>query len=355
MSGTHGFDGGQIAILVLDIACILLIIGANVFVIVLFLSQKKLRIASNYYIISLCGANLLAGCFGLPAEMMVFFSQGHRAMACRIFQYFIHVIDCAEIYSLVLISYDRRRVVLSKLQHHSTSMRRAVAAISVTWFASVLYGFRAPFMYSVDLYVIESGVNISECGITHYGDHRDTLSRWFIALDFLLLFLLPLVVIAALYVSLVQQLRRKNVDQSSHDRTAKVIRIVSSVIGVFFVCNVPTRVLDIYVFLGPGIFYGEEVTREVFDLIKFSNFGLNVIIYVLVNDGFRSSAHKIFARMRNACRGQKIQPVVAVAVGVSVTEGNSAETLKAGGLTVTTGLTIMQKEQKSQYKGSNVG
>ncbi len=299
---------GPLAIFVLDIACILLITGANLFAISLFCLNKQLRIASNYYVMSLCGANLLAGCLGLPAEMLIFFSNNFRDIACRTFQYFIHVIDGAEIYSLVLISHDRRWVLLNKVQHHSTSVRRAAVAIATTWLAFVLYGFRAPFMYNMETYIINHAVNITECGMSFYGDHWDVVNRWFIVLDFLILFLVPLTVIIALYASLVQRLRRESMEQHSRERVAKVIRIVSAVICVFFFCNIPSRVLDLYVFLGPGVFRGEPVAREICDLVKFANFGLNVIVYVLLNDGFRSSAIKQLTRMRNTCRMIKIQP-----------------------------------------------
>ncbi len=345
MSASNEFDGGQIAIFFLDIACILLIIGANVFVISLFLFQKKLRIASNYYIISLCGANLMAGCFGLPAEMMVFFYNEFQSLSCQTFQYFIHVIDCAEIYSLVLISHDRRRVVLSKqLQHHSTSMRRALAAISVTWLVSVLYGVRAPFLYTVDAYVVDSGTNITECGITHYGDHRDVLGAWFIALDFLFLFLAPLLVIVALYASLVHQLRKRSMPQQSQGRVPKVVQVVSSVVAVFFVCNIPTRILDIYVFLGPGVYVGEKITREICDLVKFASFGLNVIVYVLINDGFRSSARKYIAS--GICHKVKIHPAGLMKAGVSIIGQKGGEIRVA---TVTTNTQIGDNSYCEKY------
>ncbi len=316
-------EEGQETLLALVSLCLLFIISTNALVIWLFCTHRSLRIVSNYYVLSLCVANLLAGGVGLPTEIMAFYVSNPSTTSCRVFEYAIHAIDCAEIYSLVLIAYDRRRVILGKPKTQSSSSRWPhVLAIGITWLLSLAYGARAPLMYDIAEYVVSDGNEttvIKECGVElHTGTHV-TPQQILIAVDYVILFVFPLLLMSGFYAAVVHKLKEQT-HGHSYNRRLKVLRIVLTLVLLFFLCNLPSRTLDVYVYLGPGPFPHEKVTREIFDLVKAINFGLNVVVYALVNDSYRQALKKSLRRVRRKCCPSRVGPEV---IGTIATDAGS--------------------------------
>ncbi|ELU06336.1 hypothetical protein CAPTEDRAFT_204210 [Capitella teleta] len=273
------------AFFVLDILATSAVVLVNITVLHLVLKLRK----KQAYIISLLSANLSAGLLALPFAIYTHFGPSNRDIFCQIFKYFIHVSECAEVYSLVAIAVNRYQVVVSRqIDGSSKSKIPSKIGVVIVWFTALLYSTVAPFLFEHQIVVIQNGATVYRSAECIFID-KPLLQKVFVMADTLVLFVVPLVLIIAAYGFLVTYLRHesRNISASTVNSRRRVVLTVLILVGIFVLFNLPLLLLDIYVTFGPGHFAYEAIVLEAFEFGAMLNFCVNPFVYALMSSSIK--------------------------------------------------------------------
>ena len=264
--------------------CALFILVPNLLVLAVVSRTRSLWTVPTLYMLSLCLADILAGALVLPVAILTHLNLPSTAL-CRTMSYLLHLVEAAGVYSLVIIAYDRFRVIVFR-KRIGTTRARALIIISGVWAVAVGYPMYKPFKYGV----ANRGRNgtgsdvILECVIGDYGpgDVWSEIARDLLLVDFLFLFGIPLILITAFYTIVVVRANPAISEEVTVSRRQwRVFQTVSVLLVTFVTFTLPLYILDMYVYIGPGVFPGERVARQVLEAFSLSVYGLNAIMYAL--------------------------------------------------------------------------
>jgi hypothetical protein len=273
--------GIRLAFLVLDITVTCAVLLTNSVVLHLVLKVRK----RQSYIVSLLVANLSAGLLALPFAIVTHFGHVQKTIICQIFHYFIHMAECAEVYSLVAIAVDRYQVVISRqLDGSSKSKVSSTLGVALIWTSSLLYSVALPFLYEHRVVITENGDSLyrsSECAFTN----NVMRNRICVAFDAAALFVAPLIVISAAYAGLLIYIKKesRSVSVGAMKSRKKVVRTVLILVGIFVTFNLPLLILDIYIAFGPGHVAYENAIQAALECSAMLNFCVNPFVYALMS------------------------------------------------------------------------
>lgn len=272
-----------LSFLILEILATCVILFINTFVLILVLKCRK----KQHYVVSLIAANLSAGILVLPFTIFAHVTRTHSSLPCQLFHYFIHVAECAEVYSLVAIAVDRYLVVINRQVNGSSKSKvPSRFGVAIIWFVSIIYSIASPFLHELHVIVIADGdamYRSSEC----ISIDSPVLHKTFVIMDAIVLFVAPLVIISAAYTGLVFFIRKESRNRSIASSRRKVVRTVLLLVGIFVVFNLPLLILDIYLAFGPGHFAYEGIVQRALELAAMLNFCVNPFVYALMSSSIR--------------------------------------------------------------------
>lgn len=147
---------------ILDLAIFICSVVGNSVVIYVISSDKKLRIKSNYHILSVAVADLTIGLVGIPLGVVAVSSpkpvnqnsllrqklvpQGvtgfpHEFYMCLLLNCFLMSVFAVSMFSLVAVSIDRCWAVCFPVTYHVTSKRNTRWMIAACWVFGTFFGF----------------------------------------------------------------------------------------------------------------------------------------------------------------------------------------------------------------------
>lgn len=195
----------------------------------------------------------------------------------------------SNIFCVVAIACDRHRAVVHPLEKKLT-FRQCIRNVVFVWFCAGLYGIRAAIVFDVTeekRFTDSKWQSFYQCAVPK---NNIEVNRYFLLLDFLVMYSVPLVVILVLYAKIWMAMRRSGSKvQAPHmaqKRRKKVVKMLLMVVLVFAVCQLPVHAWELLVYWGSGPFSCYLIVKDLFDLVSFSNGWLNVIAYILFNDSF---------------------------------------------------------------------
>ena len=264
----------------------------------LFLVFKKSSSSrvTNLFIANMAVADLLLT-FTLMPYQVVFFYRGAvwpggamGTVTCKALLYVMPVSIAATVLTMLIISIDRFYAVFYPLRGKLFRKPRFLSAI--IWILSLVLMIPYAFYSEVDF---DKRQNAYLCLQFSSGADPYVVKIFHICL-FVLLYALPLFIMAVLYVLICRKLWLRKIpgNLSSSNRAVmemskrKVVRLLAIIVVVFALCWFPTYVNHYYWFVRPNERKKLPLgVQFVFLWLAHANSAINPCLYILLNDSFR--------------------------------------------------------------------
>ena len=228
--------------IVLSIVAFLSFIG-NTLEIIAFLRSKNLRTSTNYYITSMAFSDVI---FVLSVWMLYSMSRfsvlenNVAPFVCRLNSYFWYLSCSVSVLSLVLISVDRFVATVFPMKISMMTGRIRAIFILLTWIFPMAF-------YIPVLYDVRPAKEAERPWICFWGELNALLLFAYSMVEVVLLYLLPLIIVAILNVWIVKSLRKRNpaIQENSHisitrnKRNHRVMKMLLVIIVFFFLSYTP--------------------------------------------------------------------------------------------------------------------
>lgn len=282
------------------ILVILLSLFGNVMVVRVVHKNRRMRTITNYLIINMALADLLTTVFNiLPTLYWIFRGLDVWAVGgwigetlCKLLNFAQSVSITVSVFTLCAIAFDRFFAIFRPLKRVIT-FRVAKGIIGASWMSSIVVA-------GPQLYVLTTAgeKGRAQC-VEHWGAPFDeaTAPRDYTIALFVLLYALPLAVIAFLYTVIMLKLWRRRapgqeltLNQENKDRTnRKVLKMLVTVVIVFALSWLPLYV-RMFVMFAESDRYVCGLPYEMDFLTLYlghANSAINPYIYVIFNENYR--------------------------------------------------------------------
>lgn len=289
-------------------------VTGNVITCIVIIKSPSLRNATNYYLFNLAVSDLILLIVGMILDFKVLWKKYPWIWGlalCRILHYLYSVAYHVSVLTVLAFSFERYLAICHpfRLNNNMKKIKRPIVFIIVLWIIGLIFSsnqlFRrltkTVFQFAADLIVdpeklIDCELIYNLNGLIH--NH----------LDFLLFFVLPMLVIIILYVKIGNKLRDScrvktlNSGKSSsfmrqfqiRNSSIKMLRVV---VAVTFICWAPNNII----FMLEQIGIVQSLEYEIYHWVMFlSNLFfyastiVNPIIYNLMSSRYREAFKEIF-------------------------------------------------------------
>lgn len=249
-------------VIVLCVAGFMAVLGNGVLVCLLATTKDSLKSLSNYYMMSMSIADTLVGLFVTSSVITTVLDVSLPSGWCYISPYFELVALSAEIFSFILISYDRYLAIAKALLYHPTK-KSVVLSLAIVWVSAIIYSVRVFLQYEVTKLMKKDSQDHNDlddvanatidtdggtqtrndfCNLLNEEDYSDLIFR---CVDFIVLFVAPIVCMVYWYRCIIQKLWAANTTNAhSVNRKKRIIKMLIVNVAVFFVCWIPFYLSD---------------------------------------------------------------------------------------------------------------
>ncbi|XP_054058848.1 G-protein coupled receptor 83 isoform X2 [Rissa tridactyla] len=276
----------------------------NVLVCHVVIKTKRMHSATSLFIVNLAVADIMITLLNTPFTLARFvnstwiFGKG-MCHVSRFAQYCsLHV----SALTLTAIAVDRHQVIMHPLKPR-TSAAKGVIYISVIWIMATC--FSLPHAIYQKLFTFEYSEEVTRClCLPDFPEPADLFWKYLDLATFILLYVLPLLIISAAYVTVAKKLWLRNVigDVTTEQyfalrkKNKKTIKMLMLVVILFAVCWFP---LNCYVILlSSQTIHTNNALYFAFHWFAMSSTCYNPFIYCWLNDSFRSELKALL----NICR-----------------------------------------------------
>ncbi|XP_074662153.1 neuropeptide CCHamide-1 receptor-like [Tubulanus polymorphus] len=278
--------------------------------------HRALKTVPNAYIINLATADLvmIIICVPFTATVYTLTSWPFGVTICKIVDFLQTVSTCVVIFTLTALSIERYKLILSPSWYQATtSSNRVIISILVMWALALLIGM--PDLITATVIRYHSSDNQHFCVCTPYPTEWTNYIRYHICARFVVLFAIPVIIIAVCYINLAATLMNTGFSSYAVERTAltddnkltlsqtttgnnvnqmkkrrvKLAGVVLALVLVFIICWFPRHVYLMWFYFDPGHF---NMTWHVFKItgfcLIFLNSCINPITIYLLDQTFRS-------------------------------------------------------------------
>ncbi|NXW37535.1 GPR83 protein, partial [Phaetusa simplex] len=276
----------------------------NVLVCHVVIKTKRMHSATSLFIVNLAVADIMITLLNTPFTLARFvnstwiFGKG-MCHVSRFAQYCsLHV----SALTLTAIAVDRHQVIMHPLKPR-TSTAKGVIYISVIWIMATC--FSLPHAIYQKLFTFEYSEEVTRClCLPDFPEPADLFWKYLDLATFILLYVLPLLIISAAYMTVAKKLWLRNVigDVTTEQyfalrkKNKKTIKMLMLVVILFAVCWFP---LNCYVILlSSQTIHTNNALYFAFHWFAMSSTCYNPFIYCWLNDSFRSELKALL----NICR-----------------------------------------------------
>lgn len=275
-------------------ACIIYIVAAH----------KRMKSTFNFLIVNMAIGDLLVSLFIMPSEVKFLYagqtwiSGGLGSVTCKFVNFSGVLSIAATIITLVFISLDRYFAILHPFAGVPV-IRNTKLVTSVIWISSSLY-------FSLYLVLFDSVPSADgsrwDCRMVwNYlsadRSKRFEVARAYFMTTFVVLYLIPLAIIAGLYIPIGYRLwsreipgvataHQKRQNQSSK---RKVLRMLIIVVVTFALCWLPTHIMHFMAYFFTDTYKALLAFRHVetsFYFLSHANSAINPCFYIFLNERF---------------------------------------------------------------------
>ncbi|XP_066197427.1 G-protein coupled receptor 83 [Sylvia atricapilla] len=276
----------------------------NVLVCHVVIKTKRVHSATSLFIVNLAVADIMITLLNTPFTLARFvnstwiFGKG-MCHVSRFAQYCsLHV----SALTLTAIAVDRHQVIMHPLKPR-ISTGKGVIYISVIWIMATC--FSLPHAIYQKLFTFEYSEDVTRClCLPDFPEPADLFWKYLDLTTFILLYVLPLLIISAAYMTVAKKLWLRNVigDVTTEQyfvlrkKNKKTIKMLMLVVVLFAVCWFP---LNCYVvLLSSQAIHTNNALYFAFHWFAMSSTCYNPFIYCWLNDSFRSELKALL----NMCR-----------------------------------------------------
>ncbi|XP_063004939.1 G-protein coupled receptor 83 [Melospiza melodia melodia] len=280
----------------------------NVLVCHVVIKTKRVHSATSLFIVNLAVADIMITLLNTPFTLARFvnstwiFGKG-MCHVSRFAQYCsLHV----SALTLTAIAVDRHQVIMHPLKPR-ISTGKGVMYISVIWIMATC--FSLPHAIYQKLFTFEYSEDVTRClCLPDFPEPADLFWKYLDLTTFILLYVLPLLIISAAYVTVAKKLWLRNVigDVTVEQyfvlrrKNKKTIKMLMLVVVLFAVCWFP---LNCYVvLLSSQTIRTNNALYFAFHWFAMSSTCYNPFIYCWLNDSFRSELKALLNMCRKAPR-----------------------------------------------------
>ena len=311
------------------ITIISIAVFGNSLVIISVFKYERLRVITNFFIVSLAFADLLVAMLVMPFSMSMEMTEGRwmfGRIMCDIFNANDVLFSTASLIHLCCISMDRYLAILHPLRYEAVmNKHRAMLMLGVSWVASILISYIPVFsrLYTTEAGVKEHQLDSYLCNFTVnpvYAAVSSSVSFWIPTLIMMFVYARiflearkqeRLIQSSAMYMHYttrdhadpdVQRFERRKMK-----REHKAAKTLGIIMGCFILCFVPFFCWYV-VTAACKTCANPPALGSVLFWCGYSNSCLNPIIYAYYNREFRTAFKKIL----NMDRGQTEQQASTV-------------------------------------------
>ena len=266
------------------------------------------KAATHLLIVNLACSNLLITLIVMPMSVAFLYNE-HRWIAgiagtitCKLAQYLFLFPIASSIFTILVVSVDRFFAVFYPLS--GQLFRRPKIMTATIWVCSAM--LMSP---SLATFQVISWIDGKWHCVLYFGDDpqmTEDLSKVYYCSLFAVLYLLPLLVIAALYSLVIYKLYRRKIPGQTrardHAKAAekskrKVVKVLVMIVTVFALCWFPAHTMhylivfhsDLYLRMPSYIFY-------LLLWISHANSAIDPFLYILLSQNFRREFQKLMSQ-----------------------------------------------------------
>ncbi|XP_048481323.1 neuropeptides capa receptor [Plutella xylostella] len=285
----------------------------NAAVCVVIVKHSHMHTATNYYLFSLALSDLLLLLFGLPNDLTVYWHQYPYSLGvvfCKLRALISEAASYVSVLTIVAFSLERYLAICHPLHLYAMAgLRRALRIVSALWAASLLAASPFALYTTVNYHDYPPGSgNVSLesafCAMLE-------LPAWYLCeLSSLLFFVLPGLIILALYVRMGLRIRSTHaskpgspgtlngVNGSVHGEARQaqskkaIIRMLAAVVVAFFVCWAPFHFQRLFFIYGAQWRHYHAVNEYLFSVagaFYYVSATVNPILYNVMSHRYRSA------------------------------------------------------------------
>ncbi|NWI72257.1 GPR83 protein, partial [Dryoscopus gambensis] len=280
----------------------------NVLVCHVVIKTKRVHSATSLFIVNLAVADIMITLLNTPFTLARFvnstwiFGKG----MCHISRFAQYCSLHVSALTLTAIAVDRHQVIMHPLKPR-ISTGKGVIYISVIWIMATC--FSLPHAIYQKLFTFEYSEDVTRylC-LPDFPEPADLFWKYLDLTTFILLYILPLLIISAAYMTVAKKLWLRNVigDVTTEQyfvlrkKNKKTIKMLMLVVILFAVCWFP---LNCYVvLLSSQTIHTNNALYFAFHWFAMSSTCYNPFIYCWLNDSFRSELKALLNMCRKASR-----------------------------------------------------
>ena len=295
------------------------IVIGNGLVIICVSTKSSMKTATNIFICSLSVADFIVGMFVIPTSIAQSLPNSKEGfIQCEVVPALQLLSISASIMSLLCLAADRYRAIVQP-NKQSLTKKDALKMVGLVWLLACVYSLRhgiQSFLNSQadeggddedDLYVEEDGRTVDYItSIPEESEHEEKFCNifmdeaifdiYFRYIDFIILFLIPMIVLVVVYTVIVRTLNKKAPTGTSNLTTVKkwVVKMCIVIVVLFFLSWGPYHLVEL-THDTIEIRDGEEgmettgfyVLRVCTIFMALSNSWTSVVVYTVFNKQFR--------------------------------------------------------------------
>ena len=282
------------------LACftVIVVVGliGNFVISIATLTRRKLQ-AADRLVLNLAATDMATCLISIPFDFVVVVTANwpFGVFLCHIIYPLQTVLMAVSVYTLLVMSWERHRVVLhpSKPKIKTT---RTLAIILLIWVAS--FAVVGPYFAIPRLNVSQNG---TECK-SESGWPSKSHAKAFTLAVFILLYLLPLLLITINYICISQKLWRdiqrlkralgvqpgikKPLVRARAHRNMNIVRVFVLAVVAFAACMAPNHVMWMWLDYGTGTFEYSDSVLVFCHILVYANSAINPFVFMLLHRRF---------------------------------------------------------------------
>ena len=264
-----------------------------------------IKAATHLLIANLACSNLLITLIVMPMSIVFQYIE-HRwhggiggSITCKLTQYLFLFPIATSILTILVVSIDRFFAVFYPLK--GQVFRRPKIMTATIWICSAIV--MSP---TLGIFKVVSQAERTWSCVSYFGDDpklADILSKVYYSLNFVILYLLPLLIISVLYALVCYKLYNRKIPGNSRAQVykmavekskRKVVKVLVMIVAAFALCWLPAHAMHYYVTFHRDVYLA--MPPYVFPLllwISHTNSAIDPCLYILLSQNFRREFRKV--------------------------------------------------------------